>query len=210
MRQSDTAEFARLLGGVFALYSKELSQTLIGIWIAALQPYELAAVRDAFNRHAVNPDNGQWLPKPADIVKLIDGGTQDAALVAWAAVDRAVRSIGAYQSVVFDDPIVHAVLADMGGWIELCKMTDHEHPFKAKEFVTRYRGFKLRAGIISYPKSLPGITEATNGFNGFESDPPVLIGDPEKAAQIYSAGTSAPRLQMSIGKLLAAPRKDTL
>jgi hypothetical protein len=28
--------------------------------------------------------------------------------------------VGAYQSVVFDDPLIHLVLEDLGGWIKIC------------------------------------------------------------------------------------------
>lgn len=110
-----------------------------------MKPFDLAAVKDALNRHCVNPDNGQFMPKPADVVKLLQGSSQDGALVAWAKVDRAVRQVGTYSTVVFDDPIIHRVVQDMGGWVALGDKREKEWPFVAKEFENRYRGYPMRS-----------------------------------------------------------------
>jgi len=84
------------------------------------------------------------MPKVADVIKMLQGSTQDSALTAWAKVDKAVRSIGTQMSVAFDDPLIHKVIQDMGGWLGLGQRQEAEWPFVAKEFETRYRGFKAR------------------------------------------------------------------
>jgi len=124
VKADDRQDFKKMLEVIFDSYQRDLSEGVLELWWTLMQPYDAPAVRDAFNRHCVNPDNGQFCPKPADVVKLIGGGTMDGALIAWSKVDRAMRTIGPYETVVFDDPIIHAVLSDMGGWIELGKRTD--------------------------------------------------------------------------------------
>src|SRR5689334_9899663 len=98
MQSTDRIPFTTRLQCVYDFYGKELSEFALEVWWEAMRPYDFTAVKDALNRHAVNPDNGQFPPKPADVVKLIGGGTQDAALVAWSKVDKAIRHVGPYQS----------------------------------------------------------------------------------------------------------------
>jgi hypothetical protein len=197
VKPEDATEFKRRLAGVFALYSKDLSDIVLSVWWEAMRPYDFAAVKDALNRHAVNPDNGQFLPKPADVVRLIDGGTQDSALQAWAKVDRAVRQVGTFASVVFDDPLIHRAVRDMGGWVALGTKTEDEWPFVRNHFVTLYRGFRGRMVPVEYPRVLIGIAEATNSSGGYESDPPVLLGDPDAARAVLKGGSDRPALTVT-------------
>jgi hypothetical protein len=115
MKKDDMAQFAALMQGVATLYGKAMSTTLTEIYWQALSEYSLAAVHDAIHRHVTHPDTGQFMPKPADLVKLIMGGSADQAYLAWSKVRRAIQTIGSYQSIVFDDANIHAVIHDMGG-----------------------------------------------------------------------------------------------
>lgn len=204
MRDSDREPFYSLVSDVYAFYRVDCTPFALGVWWEACKPFDAAAVKGAFNRHAVNPDNGQFVPKPADIVKLIGGGTQDGALVAWSKVDRAIRSAGPWQSVVFDDPIIHAVIRDMGNWTILCATDSDEYPFKAKEFENRYRGYRIRGDVGEYPRRLIGYSEAHN-TGQFKVDPPVLIGDPARCARVESGGTE--RAQIPVQTVAALVHK---
>lgn len=191
MTDADRKPFLARLTGVYALHGKPLSPAVISIWCETMRPFDFAAVADAMNRHAVNPDNGQYLPKPADIVKLIGGNTLDAALLAWSKVEGAVSSVGAYESVCFDDPIINQALLDMGGWVAICHKNVDELPFAAKEFENRYRGYRTRAKLDQWPRQLGGISSSANGQNWFATAPPVLIGDVEQAKRVYLGGKVA-------------------
>lgn len=192
MNPSD--EFVRQIAAVYAFYGKEFNKLVLAVWWNALKHYDEAAVFDALGRHSVNPDNGQWLPKPADVVKLISGGTMDSALLAWSKVERGIRSVGPWKSVVFDDAITHAVIQDMGGWINLCATDERELPFKAKEFENRYRAYRTQGRIENYPKHLVGISEGQNASGGFRVDPPAMIGNEERCQLVYKGGNSGSSL----------------
>lgn len=187
MQPSDGSAFHALLRGVHEFYRQPFTDFTADVWWEAMRPYEFEAVRVALNRHAVDPDHGQFLPKPADVVRLLDGGNQDAALRAWTAVDRAVRTVGPYQSLVFDDPLVHSVVADMGGWPQLCASTDEQWPFVRNEFVTRYRGARLTSGG-EHPRLLTGIAQQVNALAGQPIAPPLAIGNVDRARQVYRIG----------------------
>lgn len=202
MRQDDIREFREFLVGALAFWGQSVSEFTLSVWWEAMLPYDLPAVRKAMSRHAMNPDSGQFAPKPADVVKMLGGTTQDAALVAWAKVDRAVRRVGTYASVCFDDPIINAVLMDMGGWEPLGNKSEDEWPFIAKEFQTRYRGARM-VGIQSYPSHLAGISERQNGALGFKSDEVRLIGNQEQAGKVLAGGSDAPALPVHIAGLIS-------
>jgi len=199
MQPSDYDEFSAYLNATAELLNrgKTLSPVAIAMWWNLLKGYDLSAVREAFDRHMRNPDTGQFMPAPADITKMIEGGTQDAALVAWAKVDLAVRSVGTYRSVQFDDPLVHRVVQDMGGWVLVGSKDDKEWPFVAKEFVNRYRGYRGRSQTPDYPPVLEGIAASQNAQLGFATEAPALIGDPARARAVGLGGVDAPTVAIT-------------
>lgn len=194
MAPNDRERFAHCLLAASELYGKPISESVSAVWWDALRVYDITAVEAAFRRHFTNPDSGQFMPKPADIVKIVGGGSQDGAMVAWSKVDKAVRLVGPYASVCFDDPIVNRVLHDMGGWIGLGQKNETEWPFIANEFRTRYIGYRQRGEAPDHPARLIGIAEAENARKGHASAEAVLIGDPVKARAVLDGGTSAPMI----------------
>lgn len=194
MTERDYQPFTDMLQAIADLYGKRLTEFSIGIYWNALRHVDLAVVREAMNRHVRNPDNGQFMPKPADLIRMMEGSTQDKALQAWVKVDKALRTVGPHQSVVFDDPLIHRVISEMGGWISLGPRTDEQWPFVAREFEQRYRTFASRGEKPEYPPVLIGQAEAENTRNGLGQEPPVLIGDADGALAVMQAGTSAPSL----------------
>lgn len=194
MTPIDHGAFVALIADVHAFYRRDFSDFSADVWWNALKPFDLTAISDAFGRHSVNPDTGQFMPMPADIVKMLGGSTQDSALVAWAKVDRAVRSCGTYNSVVFDDSLIHRVIIDMGGWLLVGSKGEDDWPFVRNEFVNRYRGFRMRNETPEYLPVLIGIAEAQNNRTGYKSAPPILIGDPQKARQVMLSGKDKPVL----------------
>ena len=208
MQVDDFQKFHDGIAGVMGFYGKSVSRFALDVWWTALKSYELPAIIDAFNRHLANPDAGQFAPKPADIIRMLQGSTQDSALRAWAKVDRAVRSIGTYCDVVFDDALIHRVIQDMGGWIGLGTKSEAEWPFVAKEFENRYRGFRSRNERPPYAPVLIGIATAHNEPKGFESGKPVLIGNRELAQRVLREGASQPMLGFSSVKRIANERDE--
>ena len=194
MNQSDYDNFVYVMQLVSEQYGKKPSDGLIALYWQGLNGYEFAAVREAIGKHLANTDTGQFMPKIADIIRMMQGTSLDSALSAWAKVDRAIRHIGPYETVVFDDAIIHKVLHDMGGWLSLGTKTDDEWPFVAKEFENRYRGFKSRNERIEYPAKLIGLFEAHNSEKNHRIAPPMLIGDKTKAMEVLKLGTTGSKL----------------
>ena len=196
MQITDRKRFAELLSGIADYYGKQLAGGVIELYWQGLQQYDIQAVEKALWEHTQNPDNGQFMPKIADVTRILQGRTQDQASLAWSKVDGAVRRIGTYADVVFDDPIIHRVLVDMCGWVSLGSKTEDDWPFVAKEFENRYRGYKLRGETPDYQPVLIGLANAHNQKEGFIGQPPILIGDGDKAKNVMLGGTTKPLIQM--------------
>ena len=197
MLASENAAFAKLIAGVYEFYGKEPSEFTLGVWWQAMQQFDLVTVREALGRHTMNPDTGQFLPRPADVVRMIGGTTNDAALVAWTALEIGIRHVGTYETVAFDDALIHRVVEDMGGWILMGRTTEKELPFKRKEFTDRYRAYKLRGEVPEYPRKLTGIFDGQNLSQGFPARPVKLIGNEVKAAAVLHGGSDQSRLKVS-------------
>jgi len=188
MTENDKKQFLAIMYKLFAIYEMPMeNKHLLSAWFEALSGYSVEEVADAAQRYIKSADFGTYKPKPADLIKMIEGTSVDRALLAWTKVEKALRSVGTYATVVFDDPTIHRVVDDMGGWITLGQSQEAELPFISKEFANRYRGFSQRQEIPEHPRKLYGLIDQQNGAGGYpvEADP-VLIGEPEKASLVLS------------------------
>jgi len=162
MNANDRETFAALIGTAAILYNQQnRANQIVGVYWELLKRYEIADIRAAFERHFKNPDGGQFFPKPADLIRVIDGAPEDRAINAWSLVMQAIKNHGIYESVDFEDDSAHAAIEKMGGWIELCKMKESDEHFKCARFIKLYKSscFEPTYSRLSY---LPGLLESTN------------------------------------------------
>jgi hypothetical protein len=177
-------QFVAVMTVLAEFYDKPFSEGAIALWWSLLKKYPLKRIVEAVEAHCADPEHGRYPPKPADLVGRLDGLAGDLALEAWSKTLKAIRRIGAWDSVLFDDPKIHAVIDDMGGWVKLCSTEDKQLPFVAKEFCERYKGSKAE----TWPKILQGIAEIENRASGMPVMPPTVIGDKSKALLTYEQG----------------------
>ncbi len=174
MRSEDAPQFALWMATLGELYNKNVSTTLNEIYWNILKDFDFQEIKRAFRYHMTNPDGGQFMPKPSDIIRIIQGSAEEKALAAWTHVEKAIRSIGCYDSVSFDDPQIHAVIEDMGGWIHLCGSKLTEMPYRANEFKKRYQRHLISQCDPVYSVS-PGIIEHHNRQLGLAAPEPKKI-----------------------------------
>lgn len=191
--QTDGARFGRALMAAAELYGKDLSDAVIALWWSLLSGYTVEQVERALHECLRSPDHGQYMPKPADVIRAIEGTTQDRSMQAWGKVVDAMRGVGAYRSVAFDDIAIHAAISDMGGWPHVCRQSVDEIQFLQRRFCDAYRAAQGRPA----PGYLPGEFEAENKLRGFDAEPPVLVGDPARASVHAQAG-AAPRTVINL------------
>lgn len=176
MQPADRKPFADLLTQALAFYRQDVTTFTLDVWWNACLAFDLEQVRKALTAHALDADRGQFAPKPADLVRQLQGTHTDRALLAWGRVFDAMSSIGAYASPDLGDPIAHAVIVDMGGWPAICRSDLSALPFTQKRFCDTYRTYRARGDVQTMPQRLIGESEAENAALG------------------YATGRAAPRL----------------
>lgn len=194
MNTADKVRFAKLITGLAQTFQTPISSGDLENYWQLLKVFPLKAVEQAIIAYCRSPDAHKFLPKPGELVALVQGDSVGQALLAWTKILRAIQSVGAYRSVIFDDPLIQAVIGDMGGWQRLCAMRVQDQPFQAKEFEKRYTHYLARPPI-AYPKQLIGIIDAVNAARGHDqASSPILIGDEKRALQVLKGGQDGHQL----------------
>ena len=189
MQQHERAEFGQLVTDVLAYYRQDASRFVLDLWWNACRPFDFQQVQKAMQRHATDPEHGQFAPKVADLVRILQGTTTDRASLAWGKVLEAMSAVGAYTDVVFDDPAIHAAADDMGGWPKMCRTEIKELGLLQHRFMQSYRAYTER-GQFDFPKRLGGDRSPDSEYEkaGLKLPRPALIGNPERAKQVYQQG----------------------
>lgn len=200
MRDDEQTAFFEIWLATASLYPQSSQPSDEGVRLAfeALRGYEIAQVRQALSAHIRDPEHGMFMPKPGDVVRHISGTGSEQGQAAWAKLERAMRSVGQYETVAFDDPIIHVIVDEMGGWSPLCRTYEDELPFRRAEFVKRYTALQ-RSGVQQWPSRLVGVHETENAAHGFVAHipEPVLIGDQRRAQKTLDSGGAGRNLQIS-------------
>jgi hypothetical protein len=207
VRDSDRSKFIEVLQGVHDFYSRELSVFAGRVWWDACATFDLEQVTKALSAHLMDPERGMFMPKPADLVRELQGTRTDRSLIAWGKVLDAIQRVGAYQSVVFDDGVIHAVIEDLGGWVKVCRGNVDDLSYLQKRFCDSYKAYAARPDV-PYPAKLLGDCEQQNAhlspaqLRGY-NPPPMLVGDPVKAQQVLTHGGAA-KTAITVGQVLPA------
>lgn len=195
--QEEKQKFASIVGATAEAVGAKMSSMGIGVFWEVLKGYPIEDIERAFMSHLTDTESGQFMPKPADIIRQIDGDTNSRALVAWMKVKDAMYSVGYMGSVAFDDPAIHTAIKAVGGWEGINKGQAKDFHFLEARFVKAYRAVSKR---IDHPKYLPGQQERENKARGYTNFIPAirLIGDKEKAKILLAA----PRMQGKVAALV--------
>jgi hypothetical protein len=196
MKPTDRAKLIEVLSGVHDFYGRDMSKFAIAVWEQACETFAVEQVTKALSAHLMDAERGQFMPKPADIVRQLQGTSTDRSLIAWGKTLDAMNRVGAYTSVCFDDGLIHKVVEDMGGWAKLCRSNIDELGYLQKRFCDAYKAYAGR-GDNDYPAVLIGEHDASNILRGYGAKHPTLLGDPDKAKRVLERGTTGPRVQIT-------------
>lgn len=208
MRDEEKREFMEVITATMDVYGRDVSKGMLQMYWAALKDYSINEIKIGLTRCIKSTESGQFHPKPSDIIRMIEGAASDRGMLAWSKVFEAIKRVGHYRSVVFDDPIIHSVIEEMGGWVSLCMVNKEEMQFRAQEFAKRYRSYAETGGCSDYPAYLIGYAESQNNMNGFPSEQPFLVGNQETAKLVMDKGSTGHKIQISqmqsVGSLVAS------
>lgn len=145
--------------------NRKLSRDQHETWYLVLKDMTDEQLASAVLLHIRNGDD--W-PTPAKLrsnIGMVDPGMADPkqrAIKSWDAVARAIKSIGGYESVSFDDPLTNAAVRSLGGWEWLTNLTSDELKFKRHEFLKTYETFSVTGVAGELCRPLAGITDRSN------------------------------------------------
>lgn len=216
MQQNDFPAFRDMLTDVMAYYRQDVSRFVLDLWWKACKSFDLQQIGKAMQRHATDPEHGQFAPKVADMVRILQGTTTDRASLAWGKVLESMSAVGAYTDVVFDDPAIHAAAEDMGGWPKMCRTDTKELSHLQYRFMQSYRAYAER-GQFDYLRRLAGDRSPDSEYEkaGLPLPRAATIGDKARARLVYQGGgsgktainfTSIQSLGHEIAAAIEAPR----
>jgi hypothetical protein len=208
VKKSDYPEFTTVWLAAAEIYGKTPSDAAVVMAFRSLLRFELQDVKRAITAHVNDTGDGRFMPKPADLIRHIEGDTDSRALIAWSKVEDTMRLVGSWQSVIFDDPLIMACLEEMGGWLSMCKTSSDELPFKRQEFTKRYRGY-LNRPPSRHPTHLIGDIEAEAERLGQQKPDPVLVGDTETALAVHRLGDRGKPRMVALGQALKSLGYDS-
>ena len=170
------AEFGQGLALLTGVVGKPMPDEQIAGWFAMLK--DLTA--EQFQRGIVetlNTHQFAGFPPIGTVRTNALAGTagtmppQDRPMAAWLAVRDAIRRVGAYDSPNFADPVINAVIRDLGGWPLICDTPTNKMQWVEKQFRDAYTTYLGAALKPHQTKRLAGITEIDNSRNGYSSEP---------------------------------------
>ncbi|MBN9410852.1 MAG: hypothetical protein J0H69_17035 [Burkholderiales bacterium] len=192
MQATDKPALVALVTDALAYYRQPVSEFTLQVWVQACQPFTLEQVQKAMTAHATDPEHGQFAPKVADIVRILQGTHTDRAQLAWGKALEAMSSVDAYTDVIFDDPAIHACIEDLGGWPKVCRTDIKELSHLQHRFCLSHKAYTGR-GQFEYPRRLAGDRSPDSEYEkkGLKLPRPALIGDEAKCRAVYQGGNVA-------------------
>ena len=179
MDSQDRERFDAVIVAMAELFDRKMSAIQLDLYFEALKDMSLEDFRKAANTVA---RTCKFFPKPVEFREQIIVGIDAQATLALDKVQKAFWDAGIYKSVVFDDPVIHAVIDHLGGWIKYCETPDHELKWWKKDFEKKYIQYASMIDALNPPKVLMGLY-AEDGHATEEAQQPVLIGDRQKALE---------------------------
>jgi hypothetical protein len=143
MRNVVDEDVATVLVYLAEAYGTRLTEARIRIYANALADLTIDQVKSAASR-AVR--ESRFFPSVAELRQMVDLTAEDAALVAWAGLQKQAADVGAYAQPNIDDPVAAAsVVAVFGSWAAYCELEDGPQlSQKRQEFLAQYRATRRR------------------------------------------------------------------
>lgn len=201
MLSQEREQFEALWLRTLALYNQTASNDVLDDVFEILQGFPLTDIKRALLAHKRNPKEGRFMPLPSDVVRYIVGDADSLSQLAWAKVEKAISSVGIYQSVVFDDSIIMATINELGGWIKLCNTSGDKFQYLKNDFARLYRGYLNRPPSV-WPKHFAGLEEADKNMRSGGKVDPILVGNAYQAKLVYEMGGEVRQEAVPLSKFL--------
>ena len=141
MTEQEYSEFVEALGTCADGYLIALQPKNVKAYWEQLKIYDISAVKAALT---IAPRfHSTFMPKPGELIALIEGSTSDTASVAWRTLTEVARAHGSWPSVQINDGALAYAVETFGGWLPFVeKYLDCSPEMEAsyeKRFTANYR-----------------------------------------------------------------------
>lgn len=166
------AEFSRALSLLTAAVGRPMPEEQLAAWYALLgdlTPDELKrGLVETLRTHqfAGFPTVGTIRSNSGCVTHTAKGDP----LLAWQAVRDAIRRVGAYDSPRFEDPVIHAVIRELGGWVAVCDTPSDEMQWLEKRFSAAYAAMASVRLPSDQTARLTGLSEIDNSRGGYRAE----------------------------------------
>jgi hypothetical protein len=162
----DAPEFTKLLDLLGETFRTEVSEIRRLAYFDALSDIPLADVAVAVRALL---RTAKFFPKPVEIREAVYGDLGRVIESEWLALHQAMATIGAYRSLICDNPVLgQTILAMFGSWPQACRtdLSDEMWAATRKEFDRVYRVYAADYQRLSaddqQPTVLKGLAQINN------------------------------------------------
>lgn len=176
MIESDRKGFYKSLITLAEVFDKKLSKEQCALYFEALKDMSVEDIAKACN---VLIRSVKFFPKPVEFRESMAINTDDLAAIAYAKFFKGCKQTPD-KTLVFDDPIIHAVIVNLGGWND--ELYDKwanikDEVWLRKDFERLYQTFAKMGIPDNTPEKLVGRMELHNeGRWSWATPQPALIG----------------------------------
>lgn len=166
-------EFYSVIKIMSEYYGTKLSLALSEIYWQVFQNWSFEDFKHACNI-IMQTRNYPSFPKISEITEALHGKPEDQAAIAYQTLIEAIKRIGPWDSVIFEDGAIGMAVEALGGWEYINQWSWTDWIYRKKDFEELYLA-NLRSGNTK-PKKLYGAFERINGEIGQEGfNKPILI-----------------------------------
>jgi hypothetical protein len=147
--------FALAMVALAEVFRQQLTEQRIRLYAQALADLPVEAVEHAAQR-AIK--ECRYFPTPAELRGFVQPVGDEIALLAWAGFQQAASKVGAWASLVVDDPCAAEALETIfGDWPTYCTLEGPAVGSRKAEFIAAYRAAQRKPQ--SSAVTLAGLTE---------------------------------------------------
>lgn len=172
-------DFAKIMGILSEVYDKEVTKVMFDVYYDCLKDFSFENLKSATMR-TIKTNVYNVMPKPAELLKFLEGSTDDKAFIAWGTAVEAVSKCGYTHDPVFDDPIIsNCIVHICGGWVKFCQLNTKDIHYYQKRFTDAYKSFS-NIGIDKEKKLIGFINNSNMHKFPYACTDPVHIGSINK------------------------------
>lgn len=176
MTNQDRDRFEVMLLGLAEIFDKQLSERQIDLYYLALEDMDIEDVVQAGN---ILARSVKFFPKPVEFRESMAINTDDMASIAYGKFHKGMMRAHPGRTLIFDDPIIHAVIENIGGWNEELYnkwSSIKDEVWLRKQFESLYQTYAKCGVPANTPERLVGGYEAHNEGRWDINNKPILVG----------------------------------